>query len=238
MIKPHNYINVQGFMVTDLRLKGNELLIYAIIYGFSQDEQGWYTGSLAYLAEWTQSSKQGVMRALKNLTDKQMIAKQDEIKGGHKYCKYRVCSNSDMQQSLTRMQQSLTRMQLSCNNNIEDNIDNNNIIADECKSVLQHLNQASGFKYKPVSSNLRLIAARLRDYTCSELCAMIDYMCKQWLTNDSMKPYLRPSTLFRASNCDNYVAWSKNSDANQIVTNRQAEERKRIEQYERETYGC
>ena len=33
-----NYINIQGWMRTDLDLKGNELLVYAIIYGFSQTE--------------------------------------------------------------------------------------------------------------------------------------------------------------------------------------------------------
>ena len=37
-VNPENYITVQGWMVTDLNLKGNELLIYACIYGFSQAE--------------------------------------------------------------------------------------------------------------------------------------------------------------------------------------------------------
>ena len=35
-VKPENYIVIQGFMLTDLHLKGAELLVYATIYGFCQ----------------------------------------------------------------------------------------------------------------------------------------------------------------------------------------------------------
>ena len=34
-----NYYSVQGWMVKDLNLKGNELAVFAIIYGFSQDNE-------------------------------------------------------------------------------------------------------------------------------------------------------------------------------------------------------
>ena len=37
MVKNENYLVIQGWMITELKLKGNELLIYAIIYGFSQN---------------------------------------------------------------------------------------------------------------------------------------------------------------------------------------------------------
>ena len=33
-IKDENFIMIQGWMVNMLNLKGNELLVYAIIYGF------------------------------------------------------------------------------------------------------------------------------------------------------------------------------------------------------------
>ena len=48
-IKPNNFINIQGWMVTELGLKGNELIIYAIIAGFSQDGESNFHGSLSYL---------------------------------------------------------------------------------------------------------------------------------------------------------------------------------------------
>ena len=66
-ITNENYITIQGFMVNELNLKGNELLIYAIIYGFSQLDNQEFKGSLQYLADWTNSTKQGVIKNLKSL---------------------------------------------------------------------------------------------------------------------------------------------------------------------------
>lgn len=70
MPKEGTYIVIQSFMVNDLGLKGNELLIYAIIYGFSQDGSSEFSGSLQYLADWTNSSKQCVIDTLKNFWGK------------------------------------------------------------------------------------------------------------------------------------------------------------------------
>ena len=69
-IREDNYIMIQGWMVTELELKGNELLIFAIIHGFSQDGETRFTGGLQYLADWTNSTKQGVSKNLKSLVNK------------------------------------------------------------------------------------------------------------------------------------------------------------------------
>jgi hypothetical protein len=42
----NNYISIQGWMVEQLGLKGNELLAYALIHGFSQDGKNQFTGSM------------------------------------------------------------------------------------------------------------------------------------------------------------------------------------------------
>ena len=63
-VKNENHIVIHGWMVNKLGLKGNELLVYAIIYGFSQTEGQKYIGSLQYLADWTNSTKQGVIKSL------------------------------------------------------------------------------------------------------------------------------------------------------------------------------
>lgn len=86
-----NYIVVQGWMVTDLKLSGNELLVYAIIYGFSQcgDEQK-YTGSIRYLTEWTNTTRQTIMNCLKSLCDKGLISKEEHLQNGVKFCDYRA----------------------------------------------------------------------------------------------------------------------------------------------------
>lgn len=44
-IKPNSYYSIQYWMINELGLKGLELSIYAIIYGFSRDHCGAFTGS-------------------------------------------------------------------------------------------------------------------------------------------------------------------------------------------------
>ena len=50
MIKNENYITIQGWMINELGLKGNSLIIYANIYGFSQNNDCEFIGSANYLA--------------------------------------------------------------------------------------------------------------------------------------------------------------------------------------------
>ncbi|MBO7713807.1 MAG: helix-turn-helix domain-containing protein [Methanobrevibacter sp.] len=90
MVKENSFITIQAFMVNELNLKGNELLIYAIIHGFSQDGESEFTGSLQYLADWTNSTKQGVMKALKSLCEKQLILKNETFQNNLKFCTYKV----------------------------------------------------------------------------------------------------------------------------------------------------
>lgn len=89
-ITSENYCTIQGWMVTDLELKGNSLIIYAIINGFSQTEDQAYKGSLQYLADWTNSTKRGVIKTLNGLIDRGLIEKKTTIVDGVKHCEYWV----------------------------------------------------------------------------------------------------------------------------------------------------
>jgi DNA-binding Lrp family transcriptional regulator len=89
-MKSNNYVNIQGWMVTQLELKGNELITYAIIYGFSQDGKNEFTGSIAYIAKWLNVSKRTVIRTLNELTDKNLILKTQEEVNNVTFNKYRV----------------------------------------------------------------------------------------------------------------------------------------------------
>lgn len=74
-VKDNNYIAIQGWMRTKLNLKGNELLTYAVIYGFSQDGESTFKGSRKYIAEWCGCSLDTVDRSLNSLVAKGLIAK-------------------------------------------------------------------------------------------------------------------------------------------------------------------
>ena len=133
-IKDGNFITIQAFMVKDLQLKGNELLIYACIYGFSQTDGQRFTGSLQYLAEWTNSSKQTVITCLKSLVEKQFITKTEKIINGVKIVEYQSNNlnevvkkfDSGSQKTLIPQSKNLNGgIQNSLPNNINNNISNN-----------------------------------------------------------------------------------------------------------------
>lgn len=205
-VKTDNYIHIQGWMVSELKLRGNELLIYAIIHGFSQDSACKYEGSLSYLAEWTNSTRQGVIKSLKRLLEKGLIQKEEVFKKGLKFVNYWSTKFNGMVNKVDHSgQQSLMH-------NIEDNIEDN-IFSPQPTSqthvdveILEFLNKCSGYKYKAVETNLRLIRQRLKDYSKEELMSMIEYKCNEWGSDKNMSKYLRPATLFRPLNCESYVA--------------------------------
>ena len=88
-INNDNYITIQGWMVNKLNLKGNSLLIYAIIFGFTQDNESWFTGSLTYLQDWLGVSKNTVRNALDLLVNKGLIYKDTQSVNGIIYNRYR-----------------------------------------------------------------------------------------------------------------------------------------------------
>lgn len=44
-MQTESHVVLRPFMVEELGLKGSELVAYALIYGFSQDGESWFTGS-------------------------------------------------------------------------------------------------------------------------------------------------------------------------------------------------
>ena len=73
MIKSESFITIQGWMITQLGLSGASLIIYAIIYSFSQDGDSVYKGSRQYLADWCNCSISGVKKCLKQLQESGLI---------------------------------------------------------------------------------------------------------------------------------------------------------------------
>ena len=110
MINRGNYIVIQDWMVTDLKLKGNELLVYAIIYGFSQTENQKYTGTLKYLIEWTSSSLSTIQKTLQSLLNKKLIHKDEVYINNVKFCNYFVEEVAQKLQGTTENQQGISEI--------------------------------------------------------------------------------------------------------------------------------
>ena len=88
MIRNDNYVCIHAWMINELKLKDNELLVYAIIFMFSQDEESSFRGSLNYLATWCSCTKQGIVKNLKSLLEKGLIAKKENTINKIKFVEY------------------------------------------------------------------------------------------------------------------------------------------------------
>ena len=88
-----SYIVVQAWMLNKLRLKGTELMAYAVVYSFSQDGSSWFSGSASYIAAWAGVTPQSARRALKSLTERGLLEKRVRTENGTTACDYRAIIN-------------------------------------------------------------------------------------------------------------------------------------------------
>lgn len=72
-----------------LGLSGNDLMVFALIYGFSQNGQGCFHGSVSYICETCGISKSTTLRILQDLTQKGFIIKKEVYENGVKSVSYR-----------------------------------------------------------------------------------------------------------------------------------------------------
>lgn len=83
-----NYIVVPGFAIVELGLSGNELLCYSLIYGFTQDNETEFHGSLNYVASALNVTKQNAKKIIDRLIERGLIIKREMFFSGVKFCHY------------------------------------------------------------------------------------------------------------------------------------------------------
>lgn len=86
--KIENYITVPGFAIVELGLSGNELLCYSLIYGFTQDKETEFRGSLNYVSSALNVTKQNAKKIIDRLIDRGLIEKREMYFSGVKFCHY------------------------------------------------------------------------------------------------------------------------------------------------------
>ena len=77
-------------MVTNLGLSGNRLIIYALIHGFCKDGEHEFTGSIKYICDWTNLTKNTVISTIKTLVDDGLIIKREYIANNVRFCAYSI----------------------------------------------------------------------------------------------------------------------------------------------------
>lgn len=83
------FVIIYDWMVERLKLSGNRLIIYGIIYGFSKNGE-WFQGSAAYLCKRSGVTERGIRKILKGLREDGLLAKKERIQNGVIYVDYRA----------------------------------------------------------------------------------------------------------------------------------------------------
>lgn len=136
MIKEDDFIQISAAMVTKLKLSGNNLLVFALIHGFSKDGEHVFRGSLSYISEWLNISKSTVIDSLKTLVDAKYLDKEESYINGVKFCTYKSNMDNIIRKGGVKMQLPYRKrngggVKMQPNNNIDiDSInDNTNVLS-------------------------------------------------------------------------------------------------------------
>jgi uncharacterized phage protein (TIGR02220 family) len=77
--------------------------------------------------------------------------------------------------------------------------------ASQSREILDYLNHLTGSRFQPKPATLKPIQARLKEgYSMPRLKEVALLMHEKWATNEKMVDYLRPKTLYTATNFANY----------------------------------
>ena len=121
----HNFYQVQGWMVNNLKLRGNELICYAVIFSFCQDEESKYMGGVKYLQGWMNASEPTVISVLDKLSDKGLIEAIPTVTKTGKRVYYQVTKESLVRGNLRNLSKGTKESLGSLYNNNNNSIDNN-----------------------------------------------------------------------------------------------------------------
>lgn len=223
-VSSDNYITIKAFMVNELHLSGNELIVYAVIYGFSQDGSSWFTGSRKYLAAWCQTSEKSVTHNLKKLLDAGLIEKRTHYERGCTINDYRAIRSARRRGEETSLggkkvpstgeESSPVRGEESSPHTIEvdnlvDTIDivpQNDSGSGSIAAIIDYLNERVGTHYTYRNKSINgLINARLSEgFTIDDFKTVVDNKVAEW-TGTEWAKFLRPKTLFAPSHFEEYL---------------------------------
>lgn len=91
------YLVITQDMVEGLGLRGSELLVYALVNGYSQGGRGMFTGTLEHVASVCSISRRTAITTLNALVEKGLLAKIRHTIHGVERVAYCVAGGADMQ---------------------------------------------------------------------------------------------------------------------------------------------
>lgn len=187
MIKDENYYTVKGWMINRLHLKGTQLMLYAIIYGFSQDGKSEFKGSVQYLADFVGVTEASARANLKALAKQGLIT---------------ITSESGYCNRYSAVLKKTAQDDVFANRGIEycpeQKKPQKPQISADIEQVVDYLNNKAGKKFKSTTvETVKPIRARLNEgFTVEDFKNVIDIKVAEWADDEKMNKYLRPQTLF------------------------------------------
>ena len=183
----NSYVTILGWM-TNLGLKGNELLVYAIIHGFSQDGESYFHGSVKYISEWTGTSEVCVIEILKKLTERGLLKKIQRDGYTNLYQSVNPYEEKVDKSDVAKPVEKKTKKKSELTEEQQDAVN----------QIIEYLNQKLNTRYRSNGEFIiKLIVAKLKaGYTVEDFKTVIDNKTADWLNNPDMCQYLRPATLF------------------------------------------
>lgn len=91
----NNHYTIFGWMIHKLGLKDAKLIVYAIVYSFSQDGENEFYGGRKYMAEASARSLATIDRMLVELENDGLIKKAERENDGVSHCRYTVFIDDD-----------------------------------------------------------------------------------------------------------------------------------------------
>ena len=218
MYKPNddNYFLVARWMPNKLNLKGVPLEVFAIIYGFTQDGENEFTGSIQYLCDFTGASRPTVIKSLRDLVELKYLIKTEFKTNGVKFNKYKVnlqITNEFIgggKETLPGVKKfnkgSKETLPGGSKETLPNNITDDNIL-NNIKYIIEYLNQKAGTHYRyttpKTQKSLKTLLTGSQPYTVQECITVIDKKCSDWIGTEYEK-FLRPETLF-GGKFENYL---------------------------------
>jgi len=100
-----------------------------------------------------------------------------------------------------------------------------------CIAIIADLNSRIGTNYRDVApTRARIYALLNRGFTVEDFKKVNEVKSSQWLSDDKMRPYLRPSTLYQASKFEGYLEeWeyaNRKRKRDRVVTGERVERRR------------
>lgn len=174
VIKNESYLVIQSWMVTKLHLKGNSLLTYALVYGFSQDAQSSFYGTLNYVASWLGSTKEGARQTLDKLVSDTLLVKEVEYRNNVRFVSYKVnplfVGGYQTKLDTPTNNVGYSTQQSLPNNNINNNKDNKEVVEEGVNDLgaFAHLNRNNQQQITSNSINNEFAEKDIQDHLAGE----------------------------------------------------------------------